>query len=180
MVYDLAIKSEEIGMIIKKALESDIDAIEAIYAEARAFMRKSGNLLQWQGGYPGREVIASDIKSESLYKVCEDDSDLPIAVFFFNIGIDPTYLKIYGGEWLCPEREYGVIHRIAIAESAHGKGVGRFCFDFCYSIIQNLRIDTHKDNLPMRRSLAKAGFSERGIIYLASGDERIAFQKTGE
>ena len=165
-------------MEIKKAKESDIEAVEAIYAEARAFMRKSGNLLQWQGGYPPRDRIAADIKSENLYKVCEEGSDTPIAVFFFAIGIDPTYLKIYGGEWICPEEEYGVIHRIAISDAAHGRGVGKFCFDYCYSLIPNLRIDTHKDNLPMQKSLAKAGFSKRGIIYLASGDERIAYQKT--
>ncbi len=167
-------------MIIKKAESKDIDTIEKIYSEARAFMRRSGNLLQWQGGYPNREIILSDISSGSLYKVCEDGKDSPIAVFFFNIGIDETYLKIYGGEWLHPEREYGVIHRIAISEQAHGRGVGRFCFDYCYNLISNLRIDTHRDNLPMRRSLVKAGFSERGIIYLLSGDERIAYQKTEE
>jgi len=165
-------------MIIKKALESDIEAIEKIYQEARAFMRKSGNLLQWQGGYPDREIILSDIREGKLHKVCEDGSDAPIAVFFFNIGTDATYLKIYEGEWLCPDKEYGVIHRIAISEAAHGRGVGRFCFDYCYSVIRNLRIDTHRDNLPMRRSLTKAGFTERGIIYLLSGDERIAYQKT--
>lgn len=164
-------------MEIKKARESDIQAIENIYAEARAFMRSSGNMLQWQGGYPSRDIILGDIKADRLYKVCEDGDDTPVAVFFFNIGEDPTYLRIYNGEWLFPDREYGVIHRIAISAAAHGRGIGRLCFDYCYSLIPNLRIDTHRDNLPMRHSLTKAGFSERGIIYLASGDERIAYQR---
>ncbi len=164
-------------MRIVKATESDLPSLLEIYSEARSFMRRSGNMEQWQGGYPSEDVVLSDIRAGNLYKVTEDESDIPIAVFFFRIGVDATYLKIYGGEWLCPEREYGVIHRIALCERAHGRGVGRLCFDYCYSIIPNVRIDTHRDNLPMRHSLTKAGFSERGIIYLASGDERIAYQR---
>ncbi len=164
-------------MQIKRALFQDIDIIEDIYAQGRAFMRLSGNLEQWQGGYPQREIILADIESGCLYKVCDDGDDTPIAVFFFKIGDDPTYLRIYGGEWLEPEREYGVIHRIALSQRAHGRGVGRLCFDYCFGIIPNVRIDTHRDNSPMRKSLVKAGFSERGTIYLASGAERIAYQR---
>ena len=164
-------------MRILHATLSDADRIFEIYNEARAFMRGTGNLTQWSGGYPGREVIEKDIEDERLYKVCEDESNAPIAVFYFGMGPDSTYNKIYEGEWLCPDREYGVIHRIAISSEAHGRGVGRMCFDYCFGIIPNIRIDTHRDNRPMRSSLTKAGFSERGIIYLASGDERIAYQR---
>ena len=164
-------------MRILSAQMCDKDKIFEIYNEAREFMRASGNLLQWTGGYPGLDVIENDISKGRLYKVCEDTDTEPIAVFYFGMGPDETYLKIYEGEWLYPEREYGVIHRIALSTAAHGRGVGRMCFDFCYGIIPNIRIDTHRDNRPMRSSLVKAGFSERGIIYLASGDERIAYQR---
>ena len=44
--------------------------------------------------------------------------------------------------------------------------------------IKSIRIDTHKDNIPMQRALAKHGFIKCGIIHLANGDERIAFQKS--
>ncbi len=140
-------------------------------------MRATGNLKQWQGGYPDCATVTKDISEGKLYKVCEDTDDTPIAVFYFGIGPDSTYLKIYEGEWLYPEREYGVIHRIALSSEAHGRGVGGMCFDYCYGIIPNIRIDTHRDNRPMRSALIKAGFTERGIIYLASGDERIAYQR---
>ena len=59
-----------------------------------------------------------------------------------------------------------------------GRGIASKIYDYCYGIINNLRIDTHKDNLPMQHSLEKNGFSHRGIIYILSGDERIAYQKT--
>ncbi len=159
-------------MNIETATVGDIDQIEKIYADARAYMRENGNLEQWQGGYPSREIIENDINENRLYLVKEKDEIL--GVFCFFLGNDPTYDKIYGGEWL-NDKPYGVIHRIAV--SAHRKGVASFCFEHCFNICKNLKIDTHRDNAPMRKSLIKNGFTECGIIYLLSGDERIAFQR---
>ena len=41
----------------------------------------------------------------------------------------------------------------------------------------SIRVDTHRDNLPMQRMLQKNGFIYCGIIYLADGKERFAFEK---
>ena len=162
-------------MKIRKASLSEIDQIVKIYSDARKFMRESGNAGQWASGYPSREILVSDVESEQLYvAVSEEDEILASFVYFF--GIDKTYLKIYDGEWK-NDLPYGVIHRIAVAQNAHGLGVARFCFDFAYSLCKNLKIDTHVDNLPMQKALLKSGFEYCGIIYLESGDSRIAFQK---
>ncbi len=40
----------------------------------------------------------------------------------------------------------------------------------------NIRIDTHLDNRIMQHVIKKYGFTYCGIIYLASGDERLAYQ----
>ena len=40
-----------------------------------------------------------------------------------------------------------------------------------------IRIDTHRDNKIMQHNLLKYGFTYCGIIYLANGDERLAYQK---
>lgn len=159
-------------MQIEKALLTDIPVFEEIYENARNYMRENGNMHQWVGGYPSREVIEGDISYGNLYKVL-DDGEI-VAVFCYFEGTDPTYNKIYDGEWL-NDRPYGVIHRIAVAKNR--KGIASFCFDYCFARCKNLKIDTHKDNIPMRNSLIKNGFAECGIIYLLSGDERIAFQK---
>ena len=37
-------------------------------------------------------------------------------------------------------------------------------------------LDTHKDNI-MQYNIEKYGFTYCGIIYLASGDARLAYQK---
>ena len=161
-------------MEIRMARLSDLDVIEEIYSQARSFMRKTGNTAQWAGGYPSRNLIISDIEKEQLYVVTDSEQILASFVYFY--GVDKTYLKIYDGEWK-NDLPYGVIHRIAVAENAHGRGVARFCFDFAFEKCGNLKIDTHKDNLPMQKALMKAGFEYCGIIYLESGDERLAYQK---
>ena len=162
-------------MLIRKTKDSDIAAAEAIYESARSFMRTAGNPDQWRDGYPGKREILSDMAEGRSY-VCEDGGEV-VAVFYFGEGPDPTYEKIYGGEWL-NDGPYSVIHRIAVKH--HGRGIVDFCFSECFKLSGNLKIDTHKDNIPMQRVLLRAGFRECGTIYLASGDARIAFQKTKE
>ena len=167
------IESEK-NMIIRLASVEDICDILDIYEGARAFMREVGNPNQWTGKYPDEETILSDIEKEKLY-VCTENEDI-LAVFYYNVGIDPTYLKIYDGAWV-NDKPYGVIHRIAVSDRARGKGVAKVCFDFAYDKCGNVRIDTHRDNIPMQRALEKNGFTRCGIIYLANGDERIAYQR---
>ena len=48
---------------------------------------------------------------------------------------------------------------------------------FAFTREPNIRIDTHRDNIIMQHNLAKHGFTYCGIIFLANGDERLAFQK---
>ncbi len=159
---------------IRKAAVADIENILSVYDSARGFMRQTGNLTQWMGGYPSREVVESDISKDSLY-ICEEDGEL-LGVFYYSEGEDPTYRKIYDGAWL-NDRPYAVIHRIAVSSAARGKGVAGFIFDACFEKCQNLKIDTHRDNIPMQRALEKNGFKRCGIVHLLNGDERVAYQR---
>ena len=161
-------------MIIRLAELREKDEKLSIYDSARVIMRESGNPNQWAGKYPDEDTVLRDIENEKLY-VCTENNDI-LAVFFYTVGIDPTYLKIYDGKWV-NDKPYGVIHRIAVSNKARGKGVAKVCFDFAYDKCGNVRIDTHRDNIPMQRALEKNGFTRCGIIYLANGDERIAYQR---
>lgn len=159
-------------MEICRAGVEQLPEILKIYENARRFMRENGNREQWQGGYPGEALLRSDIEKGQLYLCMEGDEIL--GVFCYFEGVDPTYVRIYEGAWL-NDRPYGVIHRIAVA--AHQRGVAAFCYAHCLALCKNLKIDTHRENYPMQHSLQKNGFTRCGIIYLESGDERIAFQK---
>ncbi len=152
-----------------------IDSVMEIYAAARAYMRENGNLHQWGEHYPPRETVEADILSENLY-LCVENGEI-YGVFFYSEDAEPTYREIYDGAW-CNDAPYGVMHRVAVAR--HGCGVAKSCFDFCFARCQNLKIDTHRDNAPMRRALEKNGFLPCGKIYLADGSERLAFQKSAK
>jgi RimJ/RimL family protein N-acetyltransferase len=136
-------------------------------------MAEAGNPTQWQGGYPQRELIERDIANGYCHLCCKEGEC--VAVFYFRIGDDPTYKKIYGGKWLS-DGDYGVLHRIAVG--LHGEGVAAKCFDFCLGRCKSLRLDTHRDNLPMQKALKKHGFTYCGIIYLENGHSRVAYEKT--
>ena len=156
---------------IRKTTERDIPEVCRIYAQARDFMRESGNPDQWGNEDPTRDVIESDVRKAGSY-VCVREGAIS-AVFYFNIEREPAYEKI-DGRWL-NDKPYGVVHRIARIREAHGAGA--FCLNWCFDQHSNIRIDTHRDNAPMRKLLDRLGFSYCGIIWLASGKERIAFQK---
>ena len=98
-----------------------------------------------------------------------------VGYFAFLPSPDPTYSTIYQGEWLDDTLPYHVIHRIASLPEAHH--IFASILDFCFALDSNLRIDTHRDNSIMQHVLSKHGFSYCGIIYLANGDERLAYQK---
>ncbi len=135
-------------------------------------MRESGNLKQWTDGYPSADVFRQDIAQGVSYVVEEEDA--VVATFALIPGPDITYAKIYEGQWLNDE-DYYVIHRIASRRGV--KGVLRAVLDYAFLLTQNIRIDTHRDNVIMQHLMQKYGFRYCGIIYLLSGDERQAFQK---
>ena len=144
-----------------------------IYDYAREFMCRTGNPNQWINGYPTAELIRQEIENRHSF-VCEDETGETVGTFCFILGEDPTYHRIENGTWLNDE-PYGTIHRLA----SNGKTKGLFsqCLAWCSERCPNIRADTYRDNLIMRTAFEKNGFKECGIIYVANGTPRIAYQK---
>lgn len=163
-------------MEIRKTKPEEIDVLMEIFAAAKAFMQKTGNGNQWIDGYPSRELIMQNILDGDSH-VCLDDTGEIVATFFFRIGPDETYAKIYDGQWLNDE-PYGVVHRLA--SSGKVKGVSSYCLQWCFDRCGNIRVDTHKDNLVMQNALLRNGYVYCGIIYIKNGTQRLAFQKYPE
>ena len=158
-------------MTIRQAEISDLKDILPIYAYARQQMAANGNPGQWGADKPIRKAIEHDIKHGNLFLV-ESKGQLA-GVFAFLLGEEPTYRYIEG-KWE-NQLPYGVIRRIA--GNGREKGIFKQCLSFCEGFTNNIRIDTHKDNLIMRHLLEKNGFKECGIIYVEDGTPRIAFQR---
>ena len=159
--------------IIREATPTDIPEIMKVVDAAKGIMRQSGNMHQWGEGYPSEAVIAADMERNGGF-VVEDEKKI-VGYFAFLQSPDPTYAKIYKGKWIDDTLPYHVVHRIASNPDAHG--IFSSIMDFCFSHDTNIRIDTHRDNKIMQHVILKQGFSYCGIIYLLSGDERLAYQK---
>ena len=156
---------------IRKTTLSDLDRVMEIYALARAFMRKTGNLTQWEDGYPPRSLIEKEIAAGRSF-VIETESGVH-AVFSFLLGEDPTYRRI-DGAWLS-DKPYGTIHRVASDGTL--SGVFAAAVAFCQKVTLHLRVDTHEDNKIMQHVIEKSGFTRCGVILLANGAPRVAFEK---
>lgn len=159
-------------MEIRKSTLRDLDVIEQLYADAREFMKENGNPTQWGDYYPSTDLIRDDIENQVSY-VCEDNGEIVATFFYMERFDDPTYQIIENGEWLSNE-PYGVVHRITSKSGT--KGVAAYCITKCFEACGHLRMDTHENNIPMQRLLSKLGFQKCGIIYVANGSPRIAYE----
>lgn len=166
-------------MLFRKADLNDIGAILDIMESARQFQQKNG-VIQWVNGYPSREIIEKDITSGYCH-VMVDNVGVCACAAIIPDG-EPTYEHIYNGSWLTGNSaDYLTVHRVATADRVRGQGVAPMMMEHIRERAVNenyrsIRIDTHRDNLAMQRMLAKTGFERCGIIHLANGDERIAFE----
>ncbi len=159
-------------MIIVKADILDIDDILNIINQAKAYL-KSQNIDQWQEpNYPNKEVFLNDIKNNNLYVLKDDDKVVGV---FALASHDLNYNDISDGSWHS-EKDYVAIHRIAIDNAYKGKGLTKMIFDYVKEKYCYIRIDTHKDNVSMKKCLAKNGFEYCGVIVLKrDGSQRIAY-----
>ena len=165
-------------MQIRKAIPADADSIMHIFRQAQASLQRQG-VNQWQNGYPNPEIVDRDIASGNGL-VCIMNS-LVCAAFVLSFDYEDTYDSIYEGHWLSTGQS-GVLHRMAIGDAYKGQGLGTAMISHAKQIclsreIHSIKVDTHRDNIPMQKLLGKNRFRYCGIIYLADGQERLAFEK---
>ncbi|OOB77764.1 MAG: hypothetical protein BEN19_01340 [Epulopiscium sp. Nuni2H_MBin003] len=162
-------------MIRKATLE---DEIEILFDETKANFKKQG-IDQWQNpnGYPNKTDIISDINEGKGYVY--EQNNIVKAYFYLQFEFDETYQNIYNGKWLT-NKPYAVIHRIVVADKFKRCGIADEIFQFVKQLAQkndyNIRIDTHKDNIPMKRLIEKNNYQYCGIILTHDNSERLAYE----
>jgi len=156
-------------MNIRLTTPADVDAVMQIYDNARLYMRKTGNATQWASGYPFRETVEEDIAFSRGY-VCEEDGHI-YAVFMLLTGEEPTY-QVIDGAWL-NDAPYLTLHRVA--STGEKPRMVDEIVRWALQRSQNLRGDTHADNLPMQRAFERNGFIRCGTVWMADGSPRIAY-----
>lgn len=99
-----------------------------------------------------------------------------MSVFSF----DSVYDHIEG-DWL-NANPYKVIHRIAISNDYVGKKLTHQMVDFVFKYfnVSDIRIDTHKKNRAMIKSLESQGFVLCGTVHVTTDTDssRLAYHKS--
>ncbi|MFV0606976.1 MAG: GNAT family N-acetyltransferase [Niabella sp.] len=163
-------------MIFRKAVFEDNDTVWEIISAAIA-QRKADGSEQWQDGYPNTTTINNDIKKGYGYVLMDAGKMLGYAAIIFDG--EPVYEKIEG-RWLT-DGEYVVVHRVAIAAEAKGRGLASRIMQEIENIakannIFSIKVDTNFDNMPMLHILKKMGYSYCGEVYFR-GAARRAYEK---
>ncbi len=156
----------------------DIERVMEIITQAQKYFKENG-IDQWQNEYPNASVIENDIKNNHSYVLLKNNEIVATVAISFD-GED-TYNKIFNGSWKS-HGDYVVIHRIAVDNHVKGTGLSSEIITHTTSLamkkgVRSIKVDTHEDNLAMQRSLIKNRFDYCGVIYLADGSKRVAFEK---
>lgn len=167
-------------MEITKTSVSDIEVLMAIFHEAQGTIAALG-IDQWQNGYPSEPVVEDDVAKGQSFCVRKDGV---ICGTFVLVDHEPLYDNIEDGHWLTGDDgdDYIAMHRVAVAVAMRGQGVPPLMIEYAAEQARcrgkrSIRIDTHRGNVVMRRMLEKNGFNYCGIIHLANGDPRVAYEK---
>ena len=157
-------------MDIVKGYEKDLDKVLEIAKEVKKYFREN-NIPQWLNDYPSRNDFLLDIENDAFYLIKEEDN---IIGFFAMFDYEITYEEI-DGAWLSSD-EYVVIHRLALDNKHRGKGLINKVFDVLKKKYKHIKIDTHQNNLVMKKCLINNGFKYCGNIKLLDGSPREAYE----
>lgn len=163
----------------RKGILSDLETMRDIITEAQGTMAQLG-IDQWQDGYPTDEQLRTDIQAGNTRLLLQGETVMGTAALCF--GKEADYAVIRDGQWITEGTPYAAIHRIAVCVALRGTGasaalVGYMEHEAKGQGAASMRVDTHPGNLTMLRFLHKQGYIRCGNITLASGGERVAFEK---
>lgn len=164
----------------RPAREDDLDAMEAILAQAKADLIPIG---QWNEFYPAREDFVADmVRGECHVLTCGGQVG---GFFTLTAQPEPIYDAITDGKW-SSDQPYSVIHRCAVAEQWRGSGLAGEMAAAWEKLARGmglgwLRVDTHRKNKPMLGLLRKSGFQYRGNVLVdvppPHDPRRVAYEK---
>lgn len=154
-------------MIVRKATENDLDAVEKLYDEIHTAEEENKQQIGWiRDIYPVRATAETALKREDLF-VLENDGEIYGTGIINSIQAD-SYSR---GNWKhnISDDKVCVLHTLAISPTSAGKGYGRRFLEFYenYALEHGcieLRIDTNAKNEVARTMYKKHGYTEVGIV----------------
>ena len=153
--------------MIRKALETEIPAVAAIYDKLHTEEKAGRVTIGWiRGVYPTEDTARMALNRGDLF-VQEDGGKIVGAAIINQTQVD----AYYGGPWqyAAEDSEIMVLHTLVIDPDAAGRGFGKqFVAFYEDHARQNgckvLRMDTNSRNARARAMYAKLGYREAGIV----------------
>lgn len=154
-------------MNIRKAVLSDLDAVERIYDKIHRAEEQGLQTIGWiRGIYPVRDTALKAYERNDLF-VLEDKGRICGTAIINQTQVDSYQL----GDWKykVSKEQVCVLHTLVIDPECAGHGYGRAFIHFfeTYALEQGcieLRIDTNVKNKAARRMYHKYGYDEIGIV----------------
>ena len=156
----MSLESSKRVYSVRELIPDDKESVLAIWSEGRSFLKEKR----------GRVIVSGSTV---------------VAVFAFTLSPELSYTTLKGS-WKTEEGEYLTIHRTAVKKEEKGKGIMGIILSYAMEEAaknnkKSVRIDTHKDNKAMQKSLDKNGFENMGELTLLSGseegDKRLGYEK---
>lgn len=173
--------------MIRRAIKSDIDAVDNSYTELLLYEKENGGSSNWVlGVYPTRAVAEKSCEEGTLYVLSEGAE--VCASMILNQYQSPDYREM---EWLYPadDSQVLVIHTLCIPPSKAGRGFGKQMVQYALEHARKMhctviRLDTWAGNEPAAALYQKFGFRYVGITsVLLQGlipEEQVFFEKNLE
>jgi len=154
-------------MIIRKAIETDISSVAAVYDAIHTAEEAGEAVIGWvRGVYPTEKTAEKAFERGDLF-VLEDKESIAGAAI-----INQTQCDGYEtGAWAYPAEahEVMVLHTLVIHPAAAGRGFGKAFVGFYEEYARQsgcryLRMDTNERNARARVMYKKLGYKEVGVI----------------
>ena len=154
-------------MIFRKAIESDISAIDQIYRHIHSEEESGRTSIGWiRDVYPTRETALAALHRNDLF-VAEENGKIFGAAIINQIQVD-CYRD---GNWKYPasDKEVMVLHTLVVSPDLSRKGLGSAFVKFYEEYAAEhgcscLRMDTNAKNMAARSLYRKLGYREIGVV----------------
>lgn len=153
--------------MIRKAVDSDIDAVAAIYDEIHQWQEDGAITVGWiRGVYPTRATAEDALRRNDLF-VMEKDGVILGSAIINQLQVD-VYAKAKWRHAVDAEKVW-VLHTLTISPRAGGQGLGKQFVDFYESYALDhrcceLRMDTNERNHVARKMYEKLNYEEVDIV----------------
>jgi len=150
----------------RQATAADLPAVLALVRQVVPLMQASGN-LQWTSDYPNAEIFAQDLAAAHLW-VVELSGEVAGVAALTRDAQDAEYAL---ADW-DPAAPAVVVHRLAVAPAAQGRGVAQALLAQAEALARawgygRVRVDTNSENAATQRLFPKLGYRFAGEITLA-------------